>query len=109
MNYNRRYFEKDGKKYIEIKRIGLPTRVFEIVEEFPQGYILWLVSKNYPDAGYIALAKPSNVPYNIIQDELKCMFVGEEMWDKLHSYCHKGNEINATNFKSVYNSLKLDL
>ena len=46
MNYNRRYFEKDGKKYIEIKSVGLPTRVFEVVEEFPQGYILWLVSKN---------------------------------------------------------------
>ena len=109
MKYIRRYFEENGKKYIEVKSAGLPTRVFEIVEEFPQGYILWLVSKNYPDAGYIALAKPSNVPYNIIQDELKCMFIGEEMWDKLHSYCHKGNEINATNFKSVYNSLKLDL
>lgn len=109
MTYNRRYFEKDGKKYIEVKRIGLPTRVFEIVEEFPQGYILWLVSKNYPDVGYIALAKPSNVPYNIIQDDLKCIFVGEEMREKLHSYCHNGNEVNATNFKSVYNSLKLDL
>ena len=109
MNYNRRYFEKDGKKYIEVKRFGLPTRVFEIVEDFPQGYILWLVSKNYPDAGCIALAKPSNVPYNIIQDNLKCMFVGEEMWEKLHNYCHKGNEINATNFKSVFNSLNLEL
>ena len=59
MNYQRRYFEKDGKKYIEVKRIGLPTRVFEVVEEFPQGYMLWLVSKNYPDVGYIALGKLS--------------------------------------------------
>ena len=108
MNYNRRYFEKDGKKYIEVKDYH-NTRVFEVVEEFPQGYILWLVPKNYPDIGYIALAKPSHIPYNIIQDDLKCMFVGEDMWEKLHNYCHKGNEISATNFKSVYNSLKLDL
>lgn len=109
MNYQRRYFEENGKRYIEVKRIGLPTRVFEIVEEFPQGYTLWLVSKNYPDVGYIALAKPSNIPYYIIQENLKCMFVGEEMWEKLHNYCENGNRIYATNFKSVYNSLKLDL
>ena len=105
---NRRYFEENGKKFIEVKDYH-NTRTFEIVEEFPQGYILWLVPKNYPDAGYIALAKPSIIPYNIIQDDLKCMFVGEDMWKKLHDYCHKGNEINATNFKSVYNSLNLDL
>lgn len=108
MNYNRRYFEKDGKKYIEVKDYHT-TRVFEVVEEFPQGYILWLVPKNYPDAGYIALAKPSHIPYNIIQDDLKCMFVGEDMWEKLHNYCHKGNEISATNFKSVFNSIKFNL
>ena len=67
MKYIRRYFEENGKKYIEVKRIGLPTRVFEIVEEFPQGYILWLVSKNYPDAGYIALAKPEgHIPFRSI-------------------------------------------
>lgn len=105
---NRRYFEENGKKFIEVKDYH-NTRTFEIVEEFPQGYILWLVSKNYPDAGYIALAKPSNIPYNIIQDDLKCMFVGEDMWEKLHDYCHKGNEISAINFKSVFNSLNLDL
>ena len=105
---NRRYFEENGKKFIEVKDYH-NTRTFEIVEKFPQGYILWLVSKNYPDAGYIALAKPSNIPYNIIQDDLKCMFVGEDMWEKLHDYCHKGNEISATNFNSVFNSLNLDL
>lgn len=109
MSYNRRYFEEDGKKYIEVKSFGLPTRVFEIVDKFPQGYILWLVTKNYPDVGFIALAKPSNIPHYIIQDDLKCMFVGEDMWEKLHDYCHNGNRIDATNFNSVFNSLKLDL
>lgn len=105
---NRRYFEENGKKFIEVKDY-YNTRVFEIVKEFPQGYILWLVPKNYPDTGYIALAKPSNIPHNIIQDDLKCMFVGEDMWEKLHNYCHKGNNISATNFKSVFNNLKLNL
>lgn len=106
MNYNRQYFEKDGKKYIEVKRIGLPTRVFEIVDKFPNSYILWLVSKNYPDAGYIALAKPSNIPYNIIQEDLKCMFVGEEMWEKLHKYAHKGNEVSSLNYNDVVKHLE---
>lgn len=106
---NRRYFEENGKKFIEVKDYIGNTRVFEIVEEFPQGYILWLVPKTYPDVGYIALAKPSKFQYNIIQEDLKCMFVGEDMWEKLHNYCHKGNEINATNFKSVFNTLKLNL
>ena len=106
MNYNRRYFEKDGKKYIEVKSVGLPTRVFEIVDKFPDGYLLWLVSKGYPDKGYIALAKPSHIPYNIIQEDLKCMFVGEEMWGKLHKYAHKGNEVSSLNFNEVMMYLK---
>ena len=105
---NRQYFEENGKKYIEVKDY-YNTRVFEVVEEFPQGYTLWLVPKNYPDVGYIALAKPSNIPYYISPKDLKCMFVGEEMWEKLHNYCENGNRIYATNFKSVFNSLKLDL
>ena len=109
MSYIRRYFEENGKKYIEVNSLGLPTRVFEVVDKFPQGYILWLVPKNYPDVGFIALAKPSNIPYNIIQDDLKCMFVGEDMWKKLHDYCHKGNVVDAANFNGVFNSLKLDL
>jgi len=108
MNYQRRYFEENGKKYIEVKDL-YNTRVFEVVEEFPQGYMLWLALENYPDVGYIALAKPSHIPYNIIQEDLKCMFVGEEMREKFFNYRHNGNGIDATNFKSIFNSLKLDL
>ncbi len=105
MNVKRTYIEENGKKYIKCEDYH-NTRIFEIVEKFPNGYILWLVPKDYPDNGYIALAKPSDIPYNIIQEDLKCMFVGEEMWNKLHSYCHKGNEITSLNFNAIANELK---
>ena len=105
MHTKRTYFEENGKSFIKCEDYH-NTRVFEIVDKFPDGYVLWLVSKGYPDKGYIALAKPSHIPYNIIQEDLKCMFVGEEMWGKLHKYAHKGNEVSSLNFNEVMMYLK---
>ena len=101
----RRYFTKNNKTFIECKDYH-NTRVFEVVEEFPQGYIMWLVPYDYPDTGYIALAKPSNIDYNVVTDNLKCLYVGEELQKKLHKYGHNGNDIDATNFNDIVKQLK---
>lgn len=102
----RRYFEKDGKKYIEVKSEFTKTRVFEIVNKFPQGYILWNVPFDYPDNGYIALARPSNIPYNVKTDDLKCMYVGEEMHEKIYNYSQRHNEdISCLNYDEIINYL----
>lgn len=58
--------------------------VFEIVEKFPNGYVIWNIGRrNFPFKGYIPLAKPTNVPYNIDLHSLKTIKVDDDVADSI--------------------------
>lgn len=99
----RRYFTENGKTFIECKSY-YHTDIFEVVDEFPQGYVVWRVPYDMPDFGYIALAKPDSTPHHIIRKELKCLYVGEELERKL-SDCSE-TCITALNFNEIIRKLK---
>lgn len=101
----RRIYTENGKQFIECKDWH-HTDVFEVVDKFPEGYIIWLIPLDKPGKGYIALAKPNVEPYHIIRSDLKCMWVGEELAEKLHYYCHRmtGN-VNSLNFDDIIKEL----
>lgn len=41
--------------------------IFEIVDEYPHGYIVWPIGRrNFPFTGYVPLAKPTDEPYHLI-------------------------------------------
>ena len=44
----RRYFTENGKTFIECKSY-YHTDIFEVVDKFPQGYVLWRVPYDMPD------------------------------------------------------------
>lgn len=102
----KRIYTENGKTFIECKDWH-HTDVFEVVDKFPEGYIIWLIPLDKPGKGYIALAKPDSEPYHIIRENLKCMWVGEEMAEKLHYYNHYmgGKAINALNFDDIVKKL----
>lgn len=57
---------------------------FEIVSEFPNGYIVWNIGRqNFPFPGYIPLAKPSDQPFYIKRDKLKTIRVDEDLADAI--------------------------
>lgn len=46
--------------------------IFEIVDEYPHGYIVWPIGRrNFPFTGYVPLAKPTDEPYHIDINTLK--------------------------------------
>lgn len=60
-----------------------PTRKYEVVEEFPQDYIVWPIGRsNFQYEYYIPLAKPVKSEYdfqaNIDPFSLKCIKVKSE-------------------------------
>ena len=58
--------------------------VFEIVEKFPNGYVVWNIGRrNFPFKGYIPLAKPTIVPYNIDLHSLKTIKVDDDVADSI--------------------------
>lgn len=75
---------------------------FEIVSEFPVGYVLWNIGRhNFQHERYIPLARPSEVPYHIKRDSLKALKVeSEELALFLFKKAHKV-EINYSNFEQI--------
>lgn len=57
---------------------------FEIVNEFPNGYIVWNIGReNFPFPGYIPLAKPDDRPYYIKRKGLKTIKLNEDLADAI--------------------------
>lgn len=55
-----------------------PTRIFEVVDEFPDGYIVWNIGRNnFKHKGYIPLCKDDN-NFQVDFDSLKAIYVGSE-------------------------------
>jgi len=54
--------------------------VFEIVDEFPQGYVVWNIGRaNFPHPGYIPVARPDYcIPYRINRKYLKAVKCSDE-------------------------------
>lgn len=66
-----------------IDMYNFPTRKYEVVEEFPKGYIVWAIGRrNFKYECYIPLAKPIKGEYefqaNIDPLSLKCIKVDSE-------------------------------
>jgi hypothetical protein len=55
------------------------TDVFDIVDEFPNGYIIWSIGrKNFPFECYLPLAKPGQMPHTVDTSDLKAIKVRDE-------------------------------
>lgn len=94
---------KDGK--IISKSFFGRTDVFEIVNEFPGGYVVWNIGRhNFPYEGYIPLAKPTEVPYNIDLRTLKALKLEDNLSNSIISAAHR-QEINSLNFEEIVSSL----
>ena len=99
-------YKFNGKNYIECKNYYY-TDKFEVVNKFPQGYIIWLVG-DYPKLGYLALAKPKDSTH-IIRKDLKCIYVGEVLHKKINKLCHNGKKIDFVNFDEVCEELRKEI
>lgn len=56
-----------------------PVHEFEVVEEWPAGYFVWLIGReNFPHPGYLPLAQSDWKPYHVRTDSLKAFYVGDE-------------------------------
>lgn len=54
------------------------TREFEIIDTFPEGYVVWNIGReNFPYQGFIPLCNASP-DYEVDIDTLKALFVGDE-------------------------------
>ena len=54
--------------------------VFEVVEKYPAGYIVWPIGRhNFQHPGYIPLAKTVGGGFNIDRNSLKAIKVDEEV------------------------------
>lgn len=63
-----------------INKLPFRTDEFEIVNEFPHGYVLWNIGReNFPFPGFIPIAqpKPENM-YHIRLDTLKALRLDDE-------------------------------
>ena len=56
------------------------TDTFEVVNEFPAGYIVWNIGRhNFPHPGFVPLAKPDpNQKYHILLHGLKALRCKDE-------------------------------
>ena len=99
-------YKINGKNYIECKNYW-HTDKFEVVDKFPPGYIIWLVG-DYPKLGYLALAKPKD-NINIIRKDLKCIYVGEVLQEKINRLAHSGKKIDFFNFEEVCEKLRKEI
>ena len=81
--------------------------VFEIVDEFPFGYIVWPIGReNFQHPGYIPVARPGRLPYHINRKDLKavkCADEGEALY--ILKYASLGgygaDEMNKTVFDRI--------
>lgn len=56
-----------------------PVHEFEVVNEWPAGYFVWLIGReNFPHPGYLPLATSDWKPYHVRTDNLKAYYVGDE-------------------------------
>lgn len=83
------------------------TDVFEIVNEFPNGYIVWCIGRdNFPYEGYIPLAKSTSVPYHIDLMQLKALKLEDDrLANDVISLAHR-QEVNCLNFDEIITCLK---
>lgn len=67
-----------GEKVVDCT--GGPTYVFEVVDEFPDGYMVWNIGrKNFPYENYIPLCEAIEGTYNIKAETLKMLYVEREV------------------------------
>lgn len=79
---------------------------FEIVNEFPQGYLVWPIGReNFPFPGYLPLAKPGRMPYHIKRSELKTVKIDEELADRILVEAVRGTygTIDKITFEEIIN------
>lgn len=78
---------------------------FDIVDKFPDGYIVWCIGRdNFPYKGYIPLAKPTDIPYNIDLKTLNALKMDERLADDILSLAHR-QEVNSLNFEDIILSM----
>lgn len=90
------------------------TDVFQIVDKFPEGYIIWNIGRhNFEHECYIPLAqrvsnnKKELEYYHIKTDSLKALKVeSEELALYLMKYAHKVDSVNSTNFDKIVQKFK---
>lgn len=90
------------------------TDVFQIVDKFPEGYIIWNIGRhNFEHECYIPLAqrvsnnKKELEYYHIKTDSLKALKVeSEELALFLMKYNHTGKTITSNNFDEVVKKFK---
>lgn len=64
---------------------------FEIVNEFPNGYIVWNIGReNFPFPGYLPLARPDDRPHYIKRKQLKTVKLDEDLADKILKEASRG-------------------
>lgn len=91
-------------KIIHKTRFGR-TDVFEIVDKFPNGYVVWPIGRaNFPYEGFIPLARPTDVPYHIDMNSLKALRVDEPIASDILKEVHY-REVNSMTFDDVVSSL----
>lgn len=63
-------------KIIDVKRYR--TDEFDVVDEFPNGYVVWNIGRsNFQHPGYIPLAR-ADANYHVDLGSLKALYVGDE-------------------------------
>lgn len=90
------------------------TDVFEVVDEFPAGYIIWNIGReNFNHECFIPLAqrvsnnKKGLEYYHIKTDTLKALKVeSEELALFLMKYAHKVDSVNSSNFDQIVKEFK---
>lgn len=92
------------------------TDVFQIVDKFPEGYIIWNIGRaNFPHECYIPLAqrvslnKHSLEYYHIKTDTLKALKVESEevaLYLMNYEHKHKTDSVNSINFDEIVKRFK---
>ena len=91
-------------KIIHKTRFGR-TDVFEIVNKFPNGNVVWPIGRaNFPYEGFIPLARPTDVPYHIDMNSLKALRVDEPIASDILKEASL-YEINSLNYEDVVRNL----
>lgn len=86
-------------------------RKYELVEEFPEGYLVWNVGTEYAPIDYIPLCKPrKDQPQFIESYTLKALYVGgvyggNAIWCKIMKSAER-EEIDKDKFNELYLKFK---
>ena len=100
--------KRNSNVIVDVSRHGR-TDVFEIVSEFPKGYVLWSIGRdNFRHECYIPLARPAQQPFHVRLDSLKALKVeSEELALYLMKKVHKLKVgVNADNFQKLVDEFK---